>query len=773
MRYEGNHQVYEWLAPNEIAVPAELRDFVGGHPLVAETLARRGIVAVEAARAFLDSRAVTPTPPTDFPDMARAVTRIEAAIRAGERICVWGDFDVDGQTSTTLLVSALRALGADVTHYIPVRELESHGVNLTQLEHIVNEGTQLLLTCDTGIDAFESVAYAAQRGVDVIITDHHELPQGALPPAHAIINPHRLPETHPLATLPGVGVAYKLAEALYTQAGRAAEVQPYLDLVALGIVADVAELVGEARYLLQLGLPVLRETPRLGLQEMFKLAQVLPAQINEETIGFIIGPRLNALGRLGNANVIVDFLTTSDVAQARILAQQLEMLNTERKRLCTEVEEGAEAQIERDPSLLEHHALILANPHWPTGVVGIVASRLSERYNRPAILLVAPEGEAARGSARSVPGCHITEALATQRELLLRFGGHSQAAGMALLPENIPALRRGLSKAVLAQRGAAPPAPPLQIDGVLPFADLSLALVDDLERLAPFGAGNPSLTLATRDVRVQSINQIGRNGDHLALVIEDGSGIAHRVLWWRASAKDVPVGSFDLAYTVRANTFRGERQLQVEWVDARIEAPPLPTPLLEIPRLLIEDYRREPHPQTLLKPWLAREGAQLWAEGSELQNARSRLQLEPGPVLILWSAPPGPEELAAVMTCVKPQEVALFAQDPGLDTLDAFTNHLAGLVKYALNNHHGEVALSALAAALAQREATVRKGLEWLAARGHLTLTALHEDRAQLEAGGVIAESTARRRLTELKALLEETAAYRRYFTRASVEILL
>lgn len=764
--------MYDWLPPNEISVPAELRAFIGGHPLVTETLVRRGITTVAAARVFMDPRAAVSAPPTDFPDMERAVSRIAAAIRAGERICVWGDFDVDGQTSTTLLVATLRDLGADVTHYIPVREIESHGVSLPYLARAIDAGAQLLLTCDTGIDAFEAVDYAAARGVEVIITDHHELPEGPLPAAHAIINPHRLPDAHPLATLPGVGVAYKLAEALYTQAGRPDAVQQYLDLVALGIVADVAQLAGETRYLLQLGLPALRETPRLGLQEMFKLAQVLPAQINEETIGFVIGPRLNALGRLGDANVSVDFLTTHNQAQARILAAQLETLNTERKRLCAEVEQTAEAQLERDPSLLEHSALVLANPHWPTGVVGIVASRLSERYNRPTILLVAPEGEAARGSARSVPGCHITEAIATQRTLLNRFGGHAQAAGLALAPENIPAFRRGVSQAVHAQRGAASLTPPLQIDGIVPFADLSLALVDDLERLAPFGAGHPPLTLATHDVRVQSINLLGRNGDHLAITVEDNSGVTQRVIWWRAAAEDAPTGSFDLAYTVRANTFRGERRLQVEWLDARVLEPVALEPVPEIPRLLIEDFRREPHPQTLLKPWLAREGAQLWAEGVTLEAARSRWELESGPVLILWTAPPGPEELAAALAQVKPQEVALFAQAPGLDTLDTFLNRLAGLVKYALNARQGQLSVPALAAATAQRESTIRRGLVWLAARGYLTVTQENGATVTVASGGASAPREAARLTGELQALLDETAAYRRYFARAGVETL-
>ncbi len=769
---ESQIQVYEWQTPQPITVPPPLRACVGGHPLVAETLVRRGITTVEAARAFLDPHAATPASPFDFPEMERAVARLGEAIRAHERICVWGDFDVDGQTSTTVLVATLRDLGAEVTHYIPVRELESHGVNTAQLAHLMDEGAQVLLTCDTGSDAFEAVDYAKSRGVPVLITDHHELPRGDLPPAWALINPHRLPETHPSATLPGVGVAYKLAEALYTQAGRPDDAQRHLDLVALGIVADVAQLTGDTRYLLQLGLPALRETSRLGLQEMFKLAQVLPAQINEETIGFVIAPRLNALGRLGDANVIVDYFLTHDQTQARLLAAQMETLNAERKRLCTEAEAAAEAQIEQDPALLEYEALVLVNSHWHTGIVGIVASRLAERYHRPAILLVAPGDGSARGSARSVPGCHITEAIATQRPLLERFGGHAQAAGLALAQENVPAFRRGLSQAVKAQRGVVAATPPLQIDGILPFSELSLALVDDLERLAPFGAGHPPLTLATCNVRAQGINVIGRNGDHLAITVEDGSGTLQRVIWWRADQEDVPAEAFDLAYTVRANTFRGERRLQVEWLDARPVPAAIPEAVIEIPRRLIEDYRREPHPETLLTPWLQRPGAQLWAEGVALPGARTRLELEPGPVLILWTAPPGPEELAAALQVVNPQEIALFCHHPALDEINPFLQQLIGRVKYALSHREGRIAVPELAAAVAHREVTIRRGLAWMEAHGDLTLVQEEGEIALVARGGAKNASALARRTAELVALLEETAAYRNYFARTGVELL-
>lgn len=485
---EEKHE--EWIEPQDIEVPQELQTAIGGHPLVAKILARRGFTELEAAKAFLHPDCYQPAPPSDLPNMAEAADRLEKAIRHKEPICVWGDFDVDGQTATTLLVSTLRELGAAVTYHIPVRKTESHGLNLPVLKRLIAEGVHLVLTCDTGVTEHEAIAYAQAQGVDVVITDHHDLPS-TLPEARAIVNPKMLAGTHPLRELPGVGCAYKLAEELYSRASRPAATAQYLDLVALGIVADVAVQIGDTRYLLQRGLEALRHTERLGLRVMMETAELDPARLSEEHIGFVLGPRLNALGRLADANVAVELLTTHDLGRARILATELEGLNARRKLLCNQVFQAAQAQIERDPSLLEHGALVLSHPAWPAGVIGIVASRLAERYHRPTILIATPPDELGRGSARSIDGCNVTAAIATQREMLINFGGHPMAAGLTIDPERIPEFRRALSRTVSEMLGEVKDRAILQIDGYLSLGDLSLDLVEDLERLAPFGPGNP------------------------------------------------------------------------------------------------------------------------------------------------------------------------------------------------------------------------------------------------------------------------------------------
>ncbi len=771
-----------WIAPPSVSVPADFQSAIGGHPLVARILVQRGIASIAAARAFLDPDAYAPTPPEALPGMIPACQRIEQAIQKGETICVWGDFDVDGQTATTLLVEALRRLGGQVVYHIPVRARESHGVNVAALAPLLDQGAKLLLTCDTGITANEAVDFARNRGVNVIITDHHTLPE-TLPEANTIINPRLLPEHHPLAGLPGVGVAYKLVEALYQQAGHAEEVKSFLDLVALGIVADLAMQTGDTRYLLQRGLPVLRQTQRTGLQLLFELAGLQPAFLTEEHIGFVLGPRLNALGRLDDANPIVEFLTTTDAGRARVLATHLEGLNARRRLLTAQVLRAAQEQIEKDSTLLEQAALVLVHPEWPGGVVGIVASELVERYNRPTILLSAPPGQAARGSARSIEGVDITAAIASQKALLHGYGGHPMAAGLSLDPANLAAFRRGLSRYVeKALGGMAPPRPTLAIDGQVTLADLTLDLVGDLERLSPFGAGNPPLVLSIPRLNVLASSTIGRDGSHLQVVVKDEHDQTRRVLWWGGADWPLPEGPFDLVCVVRASNYRGQRDVQVEWIDAR----PVEAPEIDLRRrLAIIDQRGLDHPLPVLQQLVTdaagshTSGVMVWGEAEAREKleaahlpACDRTRLEPAETLIIWTTPPGRSELQAVLAAVSPRTVIIFSVDPAGTNLEAFLKRLAGLVKYTLEKLGGAVELARLASATAQREATVRLGLQWLEAKGMLRAT-IQEGQVQLSTPPAADPSRAETTLAQLRMLLDETAAYRKYFKVSDKENLL
>ena len=379
-------------------------------------------------------------------------------------------------------------------------------------------------------------------------------------------------------------------------------------------------------------------------------AQLDPTWLSEEHIGFVLGPRLNAAGRLADGNACVDLLTTTDIGRARILAADLEALNARRKLLCNQVEQGAETQIARDPALLEGGALVLANPAWPAGIIGIVASRLVEKYGKPTILIASPPGEVARASARSVAGVHITAALAAHADLLVNFGGHPMAAGFGIDPERIPDLRRALSRTVAAMLADAHVETGLRIDGALPLAELTPALADDLGRLAPFGPGNPPLTLVAERLRARPGKKVGRNDEHQLVIVTDEAGVERQVIWWDGGGEALPEGRFDLAYVARNSTYRGTRELQVEWMDAR----PCVGAEVEVKAKVkaeveVEDYREAAQPRETLAELVERDDVAVWREGEDVRDVpgHDRWNLPRAATLAIWTAPPGPAELRA------------------------------------------------------------------------------------------------------------------------------
>lgn len=765
-----------WINPPPVEIPASFAD-LNLPPLVAQTLLRRGIVAPEAARAFLHPDSLPSTP---FPGVEKAIEIISTAVRSQEMICVWGDFDVDGQTSTTVLVQTLQALGANVIYYIPIRGKESHGVHIETLKPIIDNGAKLILTCDTGITAHEAIDYANSRGVDVVVTDHHELGL-TLPNARAIINPKLLPEDHILANLAGVGVAYKLAEALLEgqrlglSKVEGSKVERYtspnilLDLVALGLIADVALLKGETRSLVQRGIQVLRNTGRIGLRAMAELSGTSLESLTEESIGFSFAPRLNALGRLGDANPAVELLLSHDPARARVLATQIEGLNAQRRLLTTQVYEAAEAQLRENPDLLSEPALILFSQNWPGGVVGIVANKLVERYRKPAILLNQSENGILRGSARSIEGLHITEAITTQKDLLLGFGGHPMAAGLALPANQLGSFRKGLGKAIEKQLGnVVREEPTLQIDAWLGLDEINLEFAETLEALAPFGAGNPSLTMATHKVSLRSVATIGKAREHLRLNVEDENGNVQSILWWGGAGGQLPEegSKFDIAYSMRASTFRGAKQVTLQFEDFRIvaEAPPE----LKKRKIEIVDYRLQVETFESLQVQTL-----TWAEGADKAKGKSRFELHPADEFAIYTTPPSPTELQAALETVRPKKVYLFGVSPASEKADAFLSRLAGFAKYVVNQKGGKVTVGELAVATGQREGTIRLGLEWLTAGGHISIQ--RDDEAVLLSigKGELNQYLQRELYLAVKGILEETEAYRTHFQRAEAESLM
>ncbi len=749
-----------WREATPVPVPAALREAVGGHPLVAQTLAQRGILTPVEARRFLDPDHYAPAASDELPDMDAAVGCLQRVIRERGEVLVWGDFDVDGQTATALLVTALRDLGARVRWHVPNRFREGHGLHLPTLRQKLGDA-DLLLTCDTGIGAHDALAWAQGQGAAVVVTDHHKLTD-SLPPASAVINPQRLAEGHALRELPGVGTAFKLIEALY--GGRSCE--HLLDLVALGIVADVMRQVDDTRWLLQRGLHALRATERPGLRALMTAIGIRPAALTESDIGYALAPRLNAFGRLADASAGVELLTGDDPERIAALVKDVEELNDKRRFLTQQVEASARQQIERDPSLLDYAALVLSQPGWHGGVLGIVAGRLAEVYGCPALLLGEQDGLAS-GSARSVAGCDIVAALDSQADLLGGYGGHSMAAGLRMDSAHIPALRRGLSRAVREQRGDDPPPPELQIDASLKLEEVSLDLARQLGRLAPFGNGNPPLTLVARDLRLLRRRQLDRRGDHLELTVADSEDVERRVIWWSGDAEALPQGSFDMAFTLRENEYRGQREALMEWLGALMREGEV-----VVRRRTWEtiDCRRHPAPRERLAGLLAADpDALVWREGGTDLEGVDRFSLRPAGTLVVWTIPPDAVTWQAALKAVRPQQVAIFAQAPPWGTAQELLNLVAGMAKFALRQRDGVLSLDLLAARAAQPQLTIQTCIEWLDRSSQLRFARIDEDQwVVTRAPDGLAQPPDRDIAERLRSQMQESAAWRRHWRRRS-----
>ena len=794
------------LPPGEPS-PA-LLEAAGGHALVAGLLAQRGITGADAARGFLDPAHYTPAPPTRLIGVAHAVEQLHAAIEDGRNILVWGDFDVDGQTSTSLLVAALHKLAGPerVRFHVPNRFTESHGIKTDKLAQVLMQSDipiHVILTCDTGIAEGPAIGYAKDRGITVLVTDHHDLTpefvgltpgvdplwgmdaadvgQDSVRRADAVVNPKFQPPDDPLRTLPGVGVAYKLVQHLFAVSGHAGEERELLDLVALGIVADVAEQVNDARYLLQLGLEQLRNTRRVGLLALMEQARLDADKVDADAIGFQLGPRMNALGRLEDATVAVELLTTRDALRAGQLAARMEQLNQQRRLLTSQTTATAMEMLDKHPELLDYNALVLANPNWHAGIVGIVASRLAEEFNKPTVLLLNPPGQPARGSARSVVGVDIGGAIAACEQLLIGHGGHPGAAGMSLDAQNINAFRRELSRQVEVHRLEDVP-PGLLIDMEMGLGDLSMDVAAAVQQLAPFGQGNPTPRLLSRRLNVVDERRMGRDGTHRRMVVKGADDTALTVIWFNGADVDLPTGPIDLVYNLNINEYRGERSLQLMHVAVR--PTPVETVDVDLPQVerVIHDLRN----RTVTPDQLpARDAAAWYAEGVMLtvpeHTAAGDVALAPrfelveqaeGRPLVLWSLPPSPALLRWMLETVKPDEVYVCGVKTTSDTLPDVLKQVAAMCKYALR-HDGLLDLNRMAARLGTTEAVIRHSLLWMEAKGMIRLDAwapegFSGDALHITPGDNRVNSDEVHLIqAELDEQLSEVRAYRRYFQRA------
>ena len=505
---------YEWheLALNQTAASEILTKELGVAPLVAEILCARGYDTIDKARAFLEPSITSFHDPYALFDMQKAVDRIQTAIVNGEKITIYGDYDADGLTSTAIMYETLTQLGANVVYYIPDRFKDGYGPNKDVYERLITEEqTELIVTVDNGVSGFEALEFAKQKGIDVIVTDHHELPP-KLPEAYAIIHPRHPAGNYPFGELSGAGVAFKVATALLDEIP-----QDLLDLATIGTVSDLVSLTGENRALVKFGLSALENTLRPGLLALYELAGIEQQSITADTIGFLIGPRLNAIGRMQHAQSGVELLTTLDDELAEKLAKEAQQLNVERQKLVEEITAQAESQIAKQPETLVN---VVAGEGWHEGVLGIVASRLVEKTGRPMLVLNIGANNIAKGSGRSVADFHLFKALDGHRDLLTSFGGHHMACGLSLKADNLDQLRAVLVEEANNQGLDVTKKAPLAIVGQLSATKIDLQLYESLEKLAPFGVDNELPLFEITDFHALGGKAIGKQQEHLRLELQ-------------------------------------------------------------------------------------------------------------------------------------------------------------------------------------------------------------------------------------------------------------
>jgi single-stranded-DNA-specific exonuclease len=562
----------------QIAPPApqdQLARFPQLSPLIIQLLYNRGITAPQDVQDFL-AGAHPEGNPFRLKGMNQAVARLRQAIRQGEPMAIYGDFDADGVTATALLVETLSALGARVKPYIPHRVDEGYGLNTGALRQLASQGVGVVVTVDCGIRSITEVNYGRKLGLDLIVTDHHSVGE-EVPPALAVINPKQADCRYPFKDLAGVGVAFKLAQALL-RANRQVPVakgkigvneEDLLDLAALGTVTDLAPLLGENRSLVRRGLERLNAAERVGVRAMIAQAGLKPGQIDATTIGFVLGPRLNAAGRLDDAITSYDLLTCRSPDQAANLAQELEDLNRHRQRLTLETLERAKEQV---LAAGEDEKLFFAiGEDFLSGIVGLVAGRLTEEFYRPT-LVVELGPEESRGSARSIPEFNITAALDQCDDLLIRYGGHAAAAGFTVANDNLETLQERLKTLAAEQLEAVELTPTLLIDAEVELSEVDWAIQALLTQLEPCGYANPAPLLLSRRAIVRDVRAVGTDGHHLKLTLSDGRVVWDAIAFHQGQRASQLPRHIDVVYSLEVHDWNGEKRLQLNVKDLRPSA---------------------------------------------------------------------------------------------------------------------------------------------------------------------------------------------------------
>ncbi len=559
---KSNHQPHWNILPS---APEGYSKTINLPPLIAQLLYNRGFTENEA-QCFLAEPYILENDPFLLTDMSKAVDRINKAILSEEKIAIYGDFDADGITATLILVEGLSWLGGNITPYIPNRLLEGHG-QLLALENLHKQGISLVITVDCGITAISEAKDAQKAGLDLIITDHHT-PLATIPQAIAVIDAKRNNSKYPFRELAGVGVAYKLLQALYKNDNRKERLTTLLDLVALGSVADMVPLVGENRYLVKEGLKVLNHTRRIGLKELIRISRLEPGKLDAKSIGWFLGPRINAASRLGNAEISYELLTTDSLIQAVSLAAELEETNNRRQNLTRDALALAKNNL---AGKIDLPLLMEGDERHSIGVIGLVAGKLVDEFHKPAIILnMGPE--ICHGSARSIPEFNLTTALEQCQDLLTTFGGHPLAAGFTVTRQNLDQLGKRLQKIAMDKLSQVDLGPVLNIDAEIPLSTLTSDTIKSIQQLEPFGQGNPHPIFLTKNIKVKKCYNFGNSNNYLKFELQQGE-VNWQAVSFHSHMRQAEITDYvDIVYNLEKRRWKGEEILQLNLIDFVLSA---------------------------------------------------------------------------------------------------------------------------------------------------------------------------------------------------------
>lgn len=564
MTYKWN---YSALTNDQKQLKNELAKELNLHPVLVELLLKRGITTKEEAIGFLSPDLKDLHDPFLMPDMDKAIRRIEKALGNKERILIYGDYDVDGTTAVSLVYKFFRGITSNIDYYIPDRYDEGYGISFQGIDYAVKEGVKLIISLDCGIKAVSKVAYAKEKGIDFVICDHH-MPDDQLPDAIAVVDAKRLDSTYPYSDLSGCGVGFKLVHAFSKQNGYPfSEIEPLLDLVAVSIASDIVPLTGENRILMYHGLKQLNSNPSFGLRGIIEICGLMRKQITVNDIVFKIGPRINASGRMMNGKEAVDLMVENDMTAAREKSKNIDKYNEDRRELDKKITDEAIAYIEKYIDIAGQKCIVIYNETWHKGIVGIVASRLTERYYRPAVVLT-KSGEMISGSARSVPGFDVYKAIESCRDILENFGGHTYAAGLTLREENLAAFTERFNMLSFDGVEARMMLPQITVDAEISLSQVSPSLMSGLKKFNPFGPENDNPIFLAKEVYDAGNSRlVGKDNRHIKLDIIDkttdralpGIAFSQRDFFHRIKS-GLPV---DICYTIEENKHGGNSFTQL------------------------------------------------------------------------------------------------------------------------------------------------------------------------------------------------------------------